>query len=115
MNMDPYFQAIVIAQYQHELQAEAAERRRRTAFGRRGRFGISIRRLVVLARTALRKRPRANAGESDAASRNHSTNAVRAGECVPRCLRLQGVTTFAACTPHRVAHAHGTGFHAQDR
>ena len=115
MNMDPYFQAIVIAQYQHELRAEAADRRRRADLRRPQRFGISIRRLVVLARTALRKRPRANAGESDAASRNHSTNAVRAGECVPRCLRLQGVTTFAACTPHRVAHAHGTGFHAQDR
>jgi hypothetical protein len=107
--MDPYFQAIIIAQYQRELQAEAAERRRTARIKHPGRFRTSLTQLLVSARTALQKGSNENVGESKTIARVQAKSATPASECVPRCLRLEGVAA------HQIAHAHGTVFHGRDR
>lgn len=118
--MDPFYQSIIIAQYQRELRMESEERRRAARITARG--GVRLR-----ASAALIRMGEALAGPAIEASSREPCPAGDTAHVGPRiltarrsvlpvCVRTHGRVTPAGCTPHASVHAHGSsGFHVVGR
>jgi hypothetical protein len=118
--MDPFYQAVIIAQYQRELRKESEERRRAARIAGQGGARLWAGGALIRMGEALAGRTVETARGKRCPARNVAHPAQQTTStpvrCLPPCVPLHRQRMPAFCTPHPQAHGHSSaGFHTTGR